>query len=212
MDVSAVKDVSVHRNDKERLNKVVSSVLLLKLLLFLFVVLLVVMAACGGKKETSVDAEQLMFQIDSVDHVTGLAVALEEVQDPGNLGTIIRLCDWLGIQHLFCSKGCADPFNTKTVQASMGALGNVTIHEEVDLLHYLPHHFDIIMATAMKGVDYRKASVGKSDRAVLLLGNEGRGLSEELLQIATTCLTIPSAPSAVSDSLNVSISAAILKM
>lgn len=140
----------------------------------------------------------------------GLAVALEEVQDPGNLGTIIRLCDWLGIQHLFCSKGCADPFNTKTVQASMGALGNVTIHEEVDLLHYLPHHFDVIMATDMKGMDYRKASVGKSDRAVLLLGNEGRGLSEELLQIATTCLTIPSAPSAVSDSLNVSISAAIL--
>lgn len=140
----------------------------------------------------------------------GLAVALEEVQDPGNLGTIIRLCDWLGIEHLFCSKGCADPFNTKTVQASMGALGYVSIHQEVDLLRFLPDHFDMIMATAMEGVDYRNISIDKSARAVLLLGNEGRGLSEGLLKIATTCLTIPSAPSSVSDSLNVSISAAIL--
>lgn len=142
--------------------------------------------------------------------LSGLAVALEEVQDPGNLGTIIRLCDWLGIQHIFCSKGCADPFNAKTVQASMGALGNVSIHQEVDLLHYLPDHFDMIMATAMEGVDYRNISIDKSARTVLLLGNEGRGLSEGLLKIATTCLTIPSAPTSVSDSLNVSISAAIL--
>lgn len=140
----------------------------------------------------------------------GLSVALEEVQDPGNLGTIIRLCDWLGIEHLFCSKGCADPFNPKTVQASMGALGNVAIHQEVDLLRFLPDHFNRIMATAMAGTDYRDITVERGDRAVLLLGNEGRGLSEELLQIATTCLTIPSAPSSVSDSLNVSISAAIL--
>ena len=57
-----------------------------------------------------------------------LCLALDDVQDPGNLGTIIRIADWFGIHHIFCSNGCVDAFNPKTVQATMGALARVQLH------------------------------------------------------------------------------------
>lgn len=75
------------------------------------------------------------------------------------MGTIIRLCDWLGIRHIFCSKGCVDPYNEKCVQASMGALGNVEIHQECDLKTLLPQLFKRIIATSMEGEDYRETNL-----------------------------------------------------
>lgn len=144
------------------------------------------------------------------DRLEGLSVALDEVQNPGNMGTIIRLCDWLGIRHIFCSKGCVDPYNEKCVQASMGALGNVEIHQECDLKTLLPQLFKRIIATSMEGEDYREIDLPLKEPAVVILGNEGHGLSAGLLDIATESITIPKAPSSVSDSLNVALSAAIL--
>ncbi|MBR8765720.1 tRNA (guanosine(18)-2'-O)-methyltransferase [Porphyromonas levii] len=137
-----------------------------------------------------------------------ITVALEEVQNPGNLGTIIRLCDWLGIKNILCSKGCVDPFNPKVVQASMGALGNVTIYQNIDLPEFLPSHFSNIITTAMDGQDYRTAVIPPN--SVIIFGNEGSGISSELLSIANNRITIPRAESSISDSLNVSLSAAIL--
>lgn len=80
-------------------------------------------------------------------------MALDEVQNPGNMGTIIRLCDWLGIRHIFCSKGCVDPYN-EMCASEHGALGNVEIHQRCDLKTLLPHFFKRIIATSMEGEDY----------------------------------------------------------
>ena len=90
----------------------------------------------------------------------------------------------------------------------MGALGNVNIYQDIDLVNFLPQHFSTIIATAIGGEDYRIATI-PSD-SVIIFGNEGSGISMELLDIANNRITIPRAESSISDSLNVSLSAAIL--
>lgn len=165
------------------------------------------------KKLSSLESRQELIAVFDIPEVppfapSGLTVALEEVQNPGNLGTIIRLCDWLGIKNILCSKGCVDPYNPKVVQASMGALGNVNIYQDIDLIKVLPQHFRNIITTTMDGQDYRTVSI-PSD-SVIIFGNEGSGISSDLLSIANSRITIPRAESSISDSLNVSLSAAIL--
>ena len=139
-----------------------------------------------------------------------IAVALDAIQNPGNMGTIIRLCDWLGIPTLILGEGCTDPFGAKAVQASMGALANVSIIQDVELYTYLPKHYKKIIATTMDGEDYRAYKSDDVKDSVLLFGNEGNGISSQLLSVATHQVTIPKAIGAVSESLNVSLSAAIL--
>ncbi|MDD7438360.1 MAG: RNA methyltransferase [Bacteroidales bacterium] len=165
------------------------------------------------KKLSSLESHQeliAVFEIPSEQPfvASGLTVALEEIQNPGNLGTIIRLCDWLGIKNILCSGGCVDPYNPKVVQASMGALGNVNIYQNINLIRFLPQHFSNIIATTIDGENYRKATI-PSD-SVIIFGNEGSGISVELLKISNNHITIPRAESSISDSLNVSLSAAIL--
>ncbi|MDO5016822.1 MAG: RNA methyltransferase [Porphyromonas sp.] len=140
----------------------------------------------------------------------GLAVGLDQLQNPGNLGTIIRLCDWLGIKSILCSEGTVDVYNPKTVQASMGALGHVHVYQGIDLPSFLPRHFGSIITTAMEGSDFRDLKGLKDSNTIVIFGNEGNGISEAVRRIATTQVTIPKAEGAVSDSLNVSLSAAIL--
>lgn len=165
------------------------------------------------KKISSLESRQQLIAIFEIPDEqpfipTGLTIALEEVQNPGNLGTIIRLCDWLGIKNILCSKGCVDPYNPKVVQASMGALGNVNIYQNIDLVRFLPEHYSDIIATTMDGQDFRNALTPSN--SVIIFGNEGNGISKELLDISTNRITIPRADSSISDSLNVSLSAAIL--
>lgn len=92
----------------------------------------------------------------------------------------------------------------------MGALGNVEMHQGCDLKTLLPQLFMRIIATSMEGEDYREIDLPHKEPAVVILGNEGHGLSAGLLGIATESITIPKASSSVSDSLNVALSAAIL--
>lgn len=141
----------------------------------------------------------------------GLTVALDAVQNPGNLGTIIRLCDWLGIRTLILGAGSADPFSSKVVQATAGALGNVrivTTDSLVETLQKLP--FDQIIGTSLSGTPVYDLSGISAGSTCVLFGNEGHGLSPEVQSLCTRLVLIPSAPTAVSESLNVSISAAIL--
>lgn len=142
---------------------------------------------------------------------SGVTVALDEVQNPGNLGTIIRLCDWLGIKDLMLSPGCADPYSPKVVQATAGALGNVNLHFSRDLESDIRRGlFGVIIGTALNGEPLRgKVDFPKGNTCVLF-GNEGHGLSKNLLDLCTDLVLIPAAPTAVSESLNVSLSAAIL--
>ena len=140
-----------------------------------------------------------------------LCLALDEVQNPGNLGTIIRLADWFGIEHVFCSKGCADVYNTKTVQATMGALAHVKVHsvDLVEMLKHLPANTPVY-GTFLDGENlYEKAL---EQRGLIVMGNEGRGVSEEVAELVTERLFIPNYPQnrTSTESLNVAIATAVV--
>ncbi len=140
-----------------------------------------------------------------------LTVALDVVQNPGNLGTIIRLCDWLGIRTIILGSGTADPFAPKVVQATAGALGNVDLIRTGNLLETLKESsFDEVIGTSLSGTPLSAFSETREGDKCVLFGNEGHGLSPALQEACTRLVLIPPAPTAVSESLNVSISAAIL--
>ena len=145
---------------------------------------------------------------ETVVRLEGLVVALDEVQNPGNIGTIIRLCDWLGIGTLLMSRGCADPYGAKVVQSTAGALGALTIHYDIDLAHTLSGYDGAIIAADLDGEPIGQASVPRE--AVVLFGNEGHGFGPEVKSLCTETVLIPKSPSAAGDSLNVAISAAII--
>lgn len=140
-----------------------------------------------------------------------LALALDDIQDPGNLGTIIRLADWFGIEHIFCSPATADAFSPKTVQATMGALGRVR-------LHYTPLPSFIqrlkegtpIYGTFLDGENLYSQPL--TTNGLIVMGNEGNGISPEIRKLCTHRLLIPNYPAgrATSESLNVSVATAII--
>lgn len=146
---------------------------------------------------------------------SGLLVALDGVQDPGNLGTIIRTCDWFGIHDILCSRDTADCYNPKVVQATMGALARVRVHyvdlpKELTLLQQsgLP-----LYGTLLEGENmYEPYAIPDKQRGVIIMGNEGNGISESIRKLITHPLLIPSYPinASTSESLNVSIATAIV--
>ena len=106
---------------------------------------------------------------------TDFILALDGIQDPGNMGTIIRLCDWFGINELVCSKDTVDCYNPKVVRATMGSLARVGVYY-VDLNHWLTEQKDhMIVGASMKGQSIYNTPIPK--RTILVIGNEGKGLS-----------------------------------
>ena len=142
-----------------------------------------------------------------------LCLALDDIQDPGNLGTIIRVADWFGIRHIFCSIGTTDAFSPKTVQASMGAVARVQMHY-VDLPQYLSslrsHHPQVpIYGTFLEGNNIYKEPL--STHGIIIMGNEGNGIGQKVKELVSHKLFIPNYPEgcATSESLNVAIATAI---
>lgn len=139
---------------------------------------------------------------------SGLIVALDAINDPGNLGTIIRLCDWFGIDQLLCSKETVDCYNTKVVQSSMGSLTRVAI-SYVDLKEYLTSVSIPVFITDMDGDNIYEMKPPTS--AVLVMGNEANGISNSIKQIVSTKISIPRyGNSQLTESLNVATATAIL--
>jgi len=140
-----------------------------------------------------------------------LIVALDEVQDPGNLGTIIRLCDWFGIRHILCSPTTADCFAPKVVQATMGAIARVQLHyvDLPNILALFQQKGDPIYGTFLEGTDIYHTELTR--HGVIVMGNEGRGISDEVRSLVTRKLFIPPFPAnaVTSESLNVGIATAI---
>ena len=132
-------------------------------------------------------------------------IALDGIQDPGNMGTIIRIADWFGIGNLICSPGCVDVYNAKVVQSAMGGHLRVNLHQG-DLGNLLPSLGKPVYAAVLGGTDVYEA--GRPATGILLIGNEARGVSPELLQIASHLITIPRKGGA--ESLNAGVSAGIL--
>ncbi len=138
-----------------------------------------------------------------------LILALDGVQDAGNMGTIVRLADWFGIDHILCSYGTVDVYNPKVVQATMGALARVKVHY-VDLLEVLPLLDMPIYVTALDGDTIYQTSLSQS--GVVVMGNEGNGVSDAVKALATRSLFIPSFPvgRSTSESLNVGVATAVV--
>lgn len=138
----------------------------------------------------------------------GLTVALDTVNDPGNLGTIIRLCDWFGIVDLVCSANTVDCYNTKVVQASMGSLARVNIHY-VNLTDYLALSKRPVFLADMNGKNIYESSFPED--AILVMGNEANGISEEIKRIGHKRVTIPRFGTfQKAESLNVATATAVL--
>ena len=146
----------------------------------------------------------------------GLWVALDGVQDPGNLGTIIRTCDWFGIHHIICSRETADCYNPKVVQATMGALARVQLHYVDDLPNVLSRYQQNgypIYGTLLNGKNmYEPSAIPTKDKGIIVMGNEGNGISQAVRECVTHPLLIPSYPADMptSESLNVGIATAIV--
>lgn len=139
-----------------------------------------------------------------------LTLALDSVQDPGNLGTIIRIADWFGIETIICSHETADVYNPKVVQATMGSIARVKIIY-TDLQNTLKHLSESlpIYGTFLNGDNIYKSNL--SNDGVIVMGNEGRGISKEVAKVITNRILIPNYPEGrkCADSLNVAIATAI---
>lgn len=154
--------------------------------------------------------EQPQFSYDAETVRRSLCLALDDVQDPGNLGTIIRLADWFGIEHIFCSPNTVDVYNPKTVQATMGGIARVKVHYTPlpDLIRSLG---DIpVYGTFLDGKNMYEQSL--STHGLIVMGNEGNGIGREVEALINRKLYIPSYPQEreTSESLNVAIATAVV--
>ncbi len=118
-----------------------------------------------------------------------LLVGLDDIRDPGNLGTIIRLCDWFGVTDLICSENTVDCYNPKVIQATMGSLTRVNV-SYLNLENYLLNISVPVFGTFMKGANLYKNNES-TETGIVVLGNEANGISENIEKIITHKITIP---------------------
>ena len=138
----------------------------------------------------------------------GLIIALDAIRDPGNLGTIIRLCDWYGIKDLVCSANTVDCYNSKVVQATMGSLTRVNI-SYLDLETYLGSHNTSIFGTFMNGENIYTTAL--PHEGIIVLGNEANGISDAIKLLVDRHITIPQfGDTKAAESLNVANASAIV--
>ena len=138
----------------------------------------------------------------------GVIVALDNVQDPGNLGTIIRLCDWFGVETLLCNTRTVDCYNPKVVQASMGSLTRVAVHY-LDLAAFLTTTALPVYTMDLEGENLYTATFPKD--CILILGNEANGISSEVRALSNEVITIPRfSKHQRTESLNVAMAGAII--
>lgn len=137
-----------------------------------------------------------------------LILALDDIRDPGNLGTILRLCDWFGIKQIICSKETVDIYNPKVVQATMGSIARVNVNY-VDLKTYIGQTKMPVFGTFMDGDNIYKSDLPKS--GIIIMGNEANGISDEIEKMITSRLTIPRfGELQKTESLNVATATAII--
>lgn len=152
---------------------------------------------------------QAQNELDKESLRNELSLALDEIQDPGNLGTIVRIADWFGIKNIICSPDTADIYNPKTVQATMGALARVRVHyfsleEFLTELNAVP-----IYGTLLDGENIYRQNL--TSDGIIIMGNEGNGINPNLEKLITNKLYIPNYPPETesTESLNVAVATAI---
>ncbi len=139
---------------------------------------------------------------------SGFILALDAINDPGNLGTMIRLCDWFGVDQIVCSKDTVDCYNSKVVQASMGSLTRIPIHY-LDLDVFLKETNLPVFIADMEGENVYETTLPKT--GILVMGNEANGISDDIRNRSDRALTIPRFGNVQqTESLNVATATAIL--
>ena len=140
-------------------------------------------------------------------HSTDFVLALDGIKDPGNMGTIIRLADWFGVNHILCTSDSVDQYNPKVVQSAMGSISRVNLHygNLVQMLTQLETHK--IYACDLNGESIYDVSF--IEKAILIMGSESHGISKEVRGVIDRTITIPSFSNTGIDSLNVASAAAI---
>lgn len=154
--------------------------------------------------------EQPQYNIPTDVLFHSLCLALDDIQDPGNLGTIIRLADWFGIEHIFCSQGTVDVYNPKVIQATMGAIARVKV-QYCDLPAMIASLKDTpVYGTYLDGNNMYNETL--TENGLIVMGNEGNGVSKEVSQHINRRLYIPNYPTTreTSESLNVAIATAVI--
>lgn len=141
-------------------------------------------------------------------NLNGLVIALDDIRDPGNLGTIIRLADWFGVEQIICSHETVDMYNPKVIQSTMASFTRVQVNY-VDLKEVFSNYKNPVLGTFMDGENVYKSELPKD--AILLMGNEANGISQELIPFISDKITIPRfGKLQQTESLNVAMATGIL--
>jgi TrmH family RNA methyltransferase len=139
---------------------------------------------------------------------SGLIIALDDIRDPGNLGTILRLCDWFGIKQIICSKETVDIYNPKVVQATMGSIARVNVNY-LDLKTFITQTKLPVFGTFMDGENIYQSNLPQN--GIIIMGNEANGISAEIEKIVTSRISIPRfGELQKTESLNVATATAII--
>lgn len=148
------------------------------------------------------------IKVSQITSTNGLTLVLDTINDPGNLGTIIRLCDWFGIEQVICSQDTVDVYNPKVIQSTMGSLTRVTIHYQ-NITSVLTQKNMPVYGTFMDGDNIYKQSLPSN--GFIVMGNEANGISKEIEQLVTHRITIPQfGTNMETESLNVATATAII--
>ena len=135
-----------------------------------------------------------------------LTLVLDNIQDPGNIGTIIRTADWFGVDNIICSQGCADRYNPKVVQSTMGSLARVNVFY-TDITDWLQQNTTVKKyAAALDGKNIN--TLKNTAEGIVIIGNEGRGISESVMELVNEKITIPKIGEA--ESLNAAVATGII--
>lgn len=150
------------------------------------------------------------FKLNRTNLKDKLSIVLDGVQDPGNVGTIVRIADWFGIENIICSEDSADVYNPKTVQATMGSIARVSVNY-TDLSNLLNEYSDSpVYGTFLDGNNIYYEEL--SHNGFIIMGSEGKGISNKIINYVNNKLYIPEFPagSASTDSLNVAVATAVV--
>jgi RNA methyltransferase, TrmH family len=134
-----------------------------------------------------------------------ITLALDTIQDPGNLGTIIRIADWFGVTQIVCSRDCADIYNPKVVQATMGSITRLQVLY-TDLAEWLRSQAVRIYAASLEGQDVK--TMNMLDEGIIVIGNESKGISEEIMALVNVRITI--ARKGRAESLNAGVATGVI--
>lgn len=145
--------------------------------------------------------------VDEIKNLSGkISIMLDDLQDPGNLGTIIRIADWFAIENIICSENCVDCYNPKVVQATMGSLSRVNLFY-TDIENFIQKNRKIkIIAATLSGTSIFK--LPEINEGIILFGNESKGIHENILKLCSDQITIPRLGHA--ESLNAAVASGII--